>query len=290
MVFKTGLKEFLNKYGENEIEKNTLRGFLSGEAEEIFESGYIGIHKSVPDKISDEILDLLPTLEDYIIKNWPGLNMDYHYNAEKGCYFLSTIFALATSWELVQGYSYYKNKDKIFYHSWVEKDGIVFDPAMRIVTTKERYTLFFDGKHRHNKQEVEELFGRTGTFTYYQEDLENGTINPLLHFGFYETDKAKEIANDVLGNLKTFIISNQTKEEGRYFFDDFDVTSAVKGKMIVVSYAIANKENITFEEAYEKFKASDMYKKLENTNNGLWAVSDAEFINCYYQNYSEKKY
>lgn len=182
----------------------TLRSFLTKQDDEIFENGYIGFLNTVPEYITDTIIDETSILDQFIKEKYQNLGFDYHYNSNGACYFLSSIFALSTDFELVQGEFIFRKNSKITYHSWLEKDGFVYDPAFKVVTTKEKYTTFFKETHRHNKMELKKLLQRTGTFTYYIEDLKNGLISPYLKLVLYDTENAKIIGNKIISELDEY--------------------------------------------------------------------------------------
>jgi hypothetical protein len=64
---------------------------------------------------------------------------------------------------------------------------------------------------------------------------------------------------------------------GKYIFKDQDITTDVLFKIEQIVSILAEKENITFDDAYAMFVSSDTYSILCRTDNLFWAES-AEFI------------
>ena len=65
--------------------------------------------------------------------------------------------------------------------------------------------------------------------------------------------------------------------KGKYIFKDEDITTDVLFKIERISSILAERENISFDDAYENFILSNTYSILKRTNNLYWAES-AEFI------------
>jgi len=65
--------------------------------------------------------------------------------------------------------------------------------------------------------------------------------------------------------------------KGKYIYIDQDITTDVLFKIEQITNIIAEKENKSFDDAYEKFVSSDTYSILKRTDNLYWAES-AEFI------------
>lgn len=183
-----------------------LRAYFTGEPDELFENGYIGFHPSIDDNIVNDIISLTDNLDLFLHLNFKETNIDYHYNSESGCYILSSVFCLSNSnWNLIQGDFDFEIKENHFYHSWLEKDGIIFDPAMKVVTLKSMYEEFFIPKYKYKQEELKELFKRTGMFTYYEKDLKDGCINSLAQMVYYDTEEALNSANNILNSLDVFL-------------------------------------------------------------------------------------
>lgn len=280
----------------NDIDINkfsTLRSFLVNCSDDMFESGYIIALEGINEDLENEIYETTEKLQQYIEEEWEKVNLDYHFKSERGCYFLSTVFSLASDWSLTQGKMRFEEKENDYYHSWLEKDNVVFDPALRVITTKDKYDIFFKEDEKYTKEEVQELLKRTGTFTNYKVDLEEGIIFPIAYFALYDTERAREEGERIISSIDMFLLKNSVDrvnlDSEQYFFDDLDVTSLIKEKAIHMANAIALKESIAFEEAYIKFINSDFFHKLERTNNGFWIFSYAEIENLYFNEENKKK-
>jgi hypothetical protein len=63
----------------------------------------------------------------------------------------------------------------------------------------------------------------------------------------------------------------------KYIYKGKDISFLVIRKIEQVVYIIADKENVSFEEAYSKFLTSQTYKSLQNTRTLMW-FENAEFI------------
>lgn len=185
--------------------RKQIQTYLTLNQEEVFKNGEIGCHPSVALNIMSEIYDSLEILELFL-KNHFEETIDYHFHSEKYCHILSSIFVLSKeNWKLIQGIFNFENSKKKFYHSWIEKDGIIFDPAMNLITLKPLYEKFFIKKYEYSKDEVIELFKRTSIFTYFKEDLENGILNPLGYAFLYDTPLAHSSATKFLTEFNHFL-------------------------------------------------------------------------------------
>jgi len=63
----------------------------------------------------------------------------------------------------------------------------------------------------------------------------------------------------------------------KYVYKEQDITTDTLFKIEHIVSIIAERENISFEEAYRKFLESKVYGMLQRTNNLMWA-ENAEFI------------
>jgi hypothetical protein len=64
---------------------------------------------------------------------------------------------------------------------------------------------------------------------------------------------------------------------GKYLFKDQDITTDVLFKIEHIVNLLAEKEHISFDDAYETFISAGTYTILKRTHNLYWAES-AEFI------------
>jgi hypothetical protein len=65
--------------------------------------------------------------------------------------------------------------------------------------------------------------------------------------------------------------------KGKYIFKDEDITTDVLFKIEQIVSILAEKEHVSFDDAYGMFVSSNTYNTLNRTNNLYWAES-AEFI------------
>ena len=72
----------------------------------------------------------------------------------------------------------------------------------------------------------------------------------------------------------------------KYIFKSEDITTDVLFKIEQIASILAEKEKISFDDAYENFVFSNTYNTLQRLNNLFWAES-AEFIADEY--YREKQ-
>lgn len=193
------LESTLNNLGVNTREYKTLRSYLVGKSDSCFLTGSI-CYIDGSKEYMEEINSVTEELEEYIWNKFKNVDFDYHENTERGCYFLSILFSLTSSWNLVQGKMIDEVK-KDYYHSWCYKDDLVYDPSLKVVTTKEKYEKFFIPEDTYTKEEVKSLLKQTGTFTHFRHDLKEGKINPLLHETLYNKDLAKTLGEEILESL-----------------------------------------------------------------------------------------
>jgi len=271
----------------------TLKSFLTEQGEGIFDKNTIVSLKDITPLIEGEVNEIVDILERYINNKYKDMGYNFRGNSMRGCYFLSTLFALTSDWELVQGQMRLEGDDKL-YHSWLRKGDIIYDPAFKLITRKSKYDLLFKQEEVYTKEELKNLFKRTATFTYYKKDLEDGSIMPEAYLMLYDTEQAKEIGEEVIQDLEDISseleLERLTLNGSHYTWDDIDVTDIIREKLIHMAYVIAAKENISFKEAYIKFYNSEIFKVLEKLENGLWTRSYKFIENEYFTNeYFQKK-
>lgn len=287
------LKNILNKNHIQTSKVTTLKSFLTEENDEAFKSGDIIPLAGIDVFLKKEVYTMVEILQEYVTTSWTNVNLDYRFKSEKGCYFLSTLFALTSDWTLVQGQMKFENKENAYYHSWLEKENVIYDPALRVITSKDKYDIFFKAEQKHNKEEVKQLLKRTGAFTYYIKDLEEGIIFPIAYLAIYDTEKAFLEGDRIIYELENFITKRKAKrtdlKDKQYIWHDLDITNLIKGKAVYLAKAIACKENISFEEAYIKFINSSFFHKLEILENGIWSNSDQVTESLYFHQEEQKK-
>jgi len=77
--------------------------------------------------------------------------------------------------------------------------------------------------------------------------------------------------------------------KGKYIFKDQDITTDVLFKIEQIASMLAEKENISFDDAYENFISSNTYNILKRTNNLYWAESAEFIVDEYYRENTLKK-
>ncbi len=157
-----------------------LRSILTHARQSYLKSSNIALYPTVNPSILFDINEIAPKV-CVLMKTEYNQNWSYFTNTYNNCYGLSIMFSLFdSSFKLVQGGIYYerKRKDKItkyyFQHSWLEKDNYVYDPALRIVTLKELYYIFFQKQKEYSKEETESILRRIGFNLTHFEDFLNG--------------------------------------------------------------------------------------------------------------------
>lgn len=206
MILKERQVKTLEKLGINIRNYRSIRSVLTDIDESYMEHGYIGFREDpkITLDIQEEVVKTAKILEEYIRIYWAGQSFDYHLNSEGGCYFLSTLFALASDYTLVQGTI--ENGEKVMCHSWLKKDGIVYDPADRCVTTEEMYSIFYDEKECYTKEEIKDICKKTGAFGYYQQLLQE-----VPNRDFSEQKMNYLMAVNILEDLETFLKEKEEK-------------------------------------------------------------------------------
>lgn len=180
---------------------NRLRWYLTKGAVE-FKDGIIGFHPDIDEKITIRILNNVDILEG-VIATYPDMDVNYHSKSSQECYFLSSLFCFMDS-KCYLNQGIFKFSDKPYYHSWIEIGDYIYDPAFNFVTLKSLYYEYFLCKYRYTRDELINLYRRVGGFTYYEEDLEYGIINPKGNIE-YDTDEALDRANKSLKKLRNFL-------------------------------------------------------------------------------------
>lgn len=142
------------------------------------QSNKIAVHPS----IDESILDIIEKTSKGIcelMKEEYNVKVDYHNGTIGNCYALSIMFNLCNGdFKLVQGGIPYERSSfgmtsKHFYqHSWLEKDDIVYDPALRIVTPKDLYYTFVQKQDVYTKEDTENILKRIGfNLTHFRDFL-----------------------------------------------------------------------------------------------------------------------
>lgn len=123
-------------------------------------------HPDVPKKLVDDIL-----IKAKELTKGMGKSFSFGFDSFRNCFGLSIVFNLYDeSFKLVQGYYNFPYKNEIYRHSWLEKDGIVYDPAMRIITLSNLYYQFFTPKDVYSKEEIIDILHRIGNHMTFFSD------------------------------------------------------------------------------------------------------------------------
>ncbi len=166
-----------NFWHDNYIE---LRQVLSKKRKSFLQSNKIAVHPSVDLGILNEIEKVAYPVSQ-LMKQEYDIYLNYYENTLGKCYGLSIMFNLFNgNFKLIQGGLPYKEEDfgiitDCFYqHSWLEKDDIVYDPALRVVTPKDLYYIFVQKQDEYSKEQTENMLRRIGFNLTHFRDFLNG--------------------------------------------------------------------------------------------------------------------
>lgn len=180
---------------ENFIE---LRQVLTLKRRSYLKSANIAVHPSVDKDILETIKKNAICISN-LMKCEYNINLDYYSNTLSNCYGLSIMLNLFDgSFKLIQGGIPYKKcefnevRDCFYQHSWLEKDGVVYDPALRIITTKELYYTFVQKQDEYSKTETENILRRIGFNLTHFKDFINGK-----QIGNDETISYRYLVNEI---------------------------------------------------------------------------------------------
>ena len=155
-----------------------LRQILTKKRISYLQSNKIAVHPSIDKKYLEIIEKAAKNIKE-LMKDEYDKYIDYYNNTLGSCYALSILLNLYDgNFKLIQGgipYKsvYYLEKPNRFYqHSWLEIDDYVYDPALRIITTKELYYMFVQKEDEYSKEETENILRRIGfNFTHFKDFL-----------------------------------------------------------------------------------------------------------------------
>lgn len=184
-----------------------LRQVLSQKRKSYLKSSNIAVHPSVDNSILEIIEKNAKTINSLMQQEY-GMSFNYYNGTLGNCYGLSILFNLFDgSFKLVQGGIPYQRDrlgiktDYFYQHSWLEKDDIVYDPALKIITPKDLYYTFVKKQDVYSKEETENILRRIGFNLTHFRDFMNG-----IQIGNDETISYRM--------LVTKIDSPEMKEEG----------------------------------------------------------------------------
>ena len=75
----------------------------------------------------------------------------------------------------------------------------------------------------------------------------------------------------------------------KYVYHGIDITLDVYEKIGAIAELIADKEKISFEDAYQKFADSKVYEALQNTETVMWSESPEYIVDEYYRQKCDKQ-
>lgn len=196
------LKEFFSH--DNFID---FRQALTQKRISYLQSNRIAVHPSIDESILEVIEKASKNIYELMKKEY-NVHVDYHNGTIGNCYALSIMFNLYNGdFKLIQGGIPYERTSfgmtsKHFYqHSWLEKDNIVYDPALRIITPKDLYYTFVQKQDEYSKEDTENILRRIGFNLTHFRDFLNG-----VQIGNDETIRYRCLVNKV--------DSPEFKEEG----------------------------------------------------------------------------
>ena len=160
-----------------------FRQVLSQKRKSYLQSNKIAVHPSIDESILETIEKYTKSISDLMMKEY-DMYIDYHNGTFGNCYALSILFNLYNGdFKLVQGgipyqrQSYWMTTDHFYQHSWLEKDDIVYDPALRVVTPKDLYYTFVEKQDEYSSEETENILRRIGfNLTHFSDFIDGVQI------------------------------------------------------------------------------------------------------------------
>lgn len=196
------LKEFFSH--DNFID---FRQALTQKRISYLQSNKIAIHPSVDESILEIIEKASKNIYELMKKEY-NIHVDYHNGTIGNCYALSIMFNLYNGdFKLIQGgipyerTSFGKASKHFYQHSWLEKDDIVYDPALRIITPKDLYYTFVQKQDEYSKEDTENILRRIGFNLTHFRDFLSG-----VQIGNNQTIRYRSLVNKV--------DSSEFREEG----------------------------------------------------------------------------
>ena len=184
-----------------------LRQVLSQKRKSYLKSSKIAVHPSIDDSIL-EIIEKNAKAINSLMQQEYAMSFNYYNGTLDNCYGLSILFNLFDgSFKLVQGGIPFQREElgiktgHFYQHSWLEKDDIVYDPALKIVTPKDLYYTFVQKQDEYSKEETENILRRIGFNLTHFRDFMSG-----IQIGNDETIRYRSLVNKM--------DSPEMKEEG----------------------------------------------------------------------------
>lgn len=157
-----------------------LRQVLTKKRTYFLQSEKIAIHPDIDPGILDIIKKDTSNIDELMKKEY-NIGVNYFRGTLGNCYGLSILYNLYNeSFKLVQGGIPYKERldgifiEKFYQHSWLEKDNIVYDPALKIIVPKELYYIFVEKQDEYSKEQTENILKRIGFNLTHFRDYMNG--------------------------------------------------------------------------------------------------------------------
>lgn len=212
-VYNENLDKQLN-FTEERIEKMKqdicrnnfieLRQFLTLQRLSFLNSSKIAIHPSINPHVLDSIEIAANKIYELMQKEY---NKYYNYYGRTmgNCYGLSGMLNLYDeSFKLIQGGIPYTSKlgnlifEDFYYHSWLEKQDFVYDPAFRIITPKALYYQFVQKQDEYTTEETENILRRIGfNFSFFRAYFDDSLVlkDLDLRYGINAIDSKESIAS-----------------------------------------------------------------------------------------------
>lgn len=194
-----------------------LRQILTKKRKSFLKSANIAIHPSIDENILHTIEPIAKSISTLLAKEY-NLEYDYYQNTLGNCYILSIMFNLFDgNFKLVQGgipyqrHNFNITTDHFYQHSWLEKDGIVYDPALRIIVPAHLYYMFVRKDNVYSKEETENILKRIGgNFTHfkdYMDGLRIGNCESIIYrlsVNKIDSKKMRDEGEKLISLVKTY--------------------------------------------------------------------------------------
>lgn len=184
-----------------------FRQVLTQKRTSYLQTDKIAVHPSIEESILEDIEEAAKSISNLMETEY-NLQVDYHKNTLRNCYALSIIFNLYNGeFKLAQGVIPYEEElvsrtvTRLYQHSWLEMGNIIYDPAFRIITTKDLYYTFFQKEDEYSNEDTENILRRVGFNLTYFKAFMNGE-----QIGNNEVRSYRNLVKD--------IDSPKSKEEG----------------------------------------------------------------------------
>ena len=154
-----------------------------------------------------------------------NIYIDYYHKTIGNCYGLSIMLNLYDgNFKLIQGgildikYDFDVKINYLYKHSWLEKDDIVYDPALRIITPKELYYIFVEKQDEYSKEETENMLRKIGfNLTHFRDfisdvqNMNNETIGYNSLLNKIDTPEMKEEGEKLISLVRKIKYEHKSK-------------------------------------------------------------------------------